>query len=322
VTANPHHLVLDPVVQAFLESLDDPSDAGELGRDHAPAAVTALHGAAAGAVAEEWVTVDCGEFGAVPVCIVRAGDGGDPLPAVVYLHGSWSPGGAGTHRRLVAELAVKAGIAVVFPQLVLGTTGNHPVALEQAYATARWVSRRGDRHGLDPCRIGVAGDSFGGYLAIGSCLLSLRRGEFRFAQLIAFTPVTDTADDTSSCAQFADGYHLRRADLRSWWERYLPQRESTADATVAPLRADATELGGFPASLIITAEADVVRDQGEAFAARLREVGVPTTAVRYEGTIHGFTALDALYESSASRAATAQAAAALRAALHEGAPQA
>lgn len=305
MTADPHHVVLDPVVRRFLQSHDGASKTEADIVHHAPAAF----------LAEEWVTVGAGEFGSVPVRIVRAGDGADRRPPVVYLPGG-RPGGGPD--RLVAELAVNTGVAVAVPQYDLGPAARHRVALEQAYATARWVSSDGHRHGLDPTHIGVAGDSFGGNLAIALCLLSPRRNEFRLAQLVAFTPVTDTAVDAGSCLQFADGYHLRLDDLQRFWDQYLPQHGRADDPTIAPLRADAAELKGFPPSLIITAEADVVRDQGEAFAARLRDVGVPTTAVRYEGTIHGFATLDALRRSSASRAATAQAASALRVALHGG----
>ena len=317
VTANPHRLVLDPAVQAFLESLDGPHPIADLDPQRVRAAFAGLHGGPARAdVVDRWVTVDSGDFGPIPVRIVRARDSSTALPAVLYLHGGgWVAGGSYTHHRLVADLAVEAGVAVVFPMYALSPEARYPTALEQAYATVRWVCADGRDYGLDPTRIAVAGDSAGANLAIALTLLSLRRNDFRFSQLVAFTPVTDTACDSGSCALFADGYYLRRDHLQWCWDQYVPDAHRSAEPTIAPLSADPAELRDFPPSLVITAEADVVRDQGEAFAAMLRQVGVPTTAIRYEGTIHGFVALAALRGSSASRAAIAQSASALSHAL-------
>jgi len=317
VPANPHHLVLDPAVQAFLESLDGSRPVAGLDPRRVRAAFASLHtGPAPAPVVDRWVAVDAGESGPVPVRIVRTGDASAAVPAVVYLHGGgWVAGGDDTHHRLVTELAVSSGAAVVFPQYTLAPEARHPTALEQAYATVRWVCTEGRGYGLDPTRIAVAGDSSGAHLAIALTMLSLRRNDFRFRQLVAFTPVTDSSFDTGSCLEFAEGYYLRRDDLQWCWDQYVPGRHHRAEPTVAPLCADPAELTDFPPSLIITAEADVVRDEGEAFAAMLRQAGVPTTAIRYEGTIHGFVALAALHRSSATRAAIAQASSTLRRAL-------
>ncbi|MBO0680370.1 alpha/beta hydrolase [Mycolicibacterium sp. S2-37] len=301
----------------LLESLEGRPDAAELERERLRSGFAALHGSpATAAVTDRWVTVECGQFGQVPVRIVRARDSGGALPAVVYLHGGgWVAGDTATHERLVADLAVEAGVAVVVPQYGLAPDVRYPTAIEQAYATVRWVCADGDRHGLDPNRVAVGGDSSGANMAIAITLLSLRRNEFSLGQLVAFTPLTDTTCDTASCMRFADGYFLRRDDLRWCWDQYLPDPHHSTEDTAAPLRAQATDLRRFPPTLIITAEADVARDEGEAFAARLRQAGAPTTAIRYEGTIHGFVALAPLRRTSASRAATAQAATTLRTAL-------
>ncbi|MGA5462388.1 alpha/beta hydrolase [Mycobacterium sp. NPDC050041] len=310
--ANPHRLSLDRTVARFLESVE--GRVITAGRD------LSLAGRFAGlGVDEQVATVDAGEFGSIRTCIVRPAGSTAPLPAVVYLHGGgWTAEGLYSHERLIAGLALGSGAAVVVPEYCVVPPACHPAAVEQALATARWVTSDGPRWRLDPSRIAVVGDSSGGNAAIGVVLLSLRRRDFRVSQLIAFTPITDTACDAGSCALFAEGYFLRREDLRSRREQYLPGGQD-GDPTVAPLRADRSELARFPASLVITAEADVVRDQGEAFAARLREAGAATTAVRYEGTVHGFAALDALRDTSASRAALAQAVSALEQSLGTGA---
>lgn len=304
VTANPHGLVLDRAVQLFLESID-----GATGPN-----VPLRKAFSAVGVDERAVTVDAGEYGSVRVRVVRPAGAAAPLPAVVYVPGDgWGPESARCHARLVADLARGSNAVLVVPECTPGA--DHRVGLEQAYATARWISADGDAWGIDPSRIAVAGDSTGAHLVLGLVLASLHRNEFRFSQLVAFTPVTDIACDTESCHHFAEGYFLRREHLVAFRDRHLSDGRAHTDPSIAPLHAAATDLASFPPSLVITAEADVVRDQGEAFAARLRDAGAATTAVRYEGTIHGFVALDALRDTSASRAAVAQAAAALRTSL-------
>jgi acetyl esterase/lipase len=303
MTANPHGLVLDRAVQQFLLSIDESPTTGTRN-------VRLQEDFSAVGVDERTVTVDAGEYGSVRVRVVRPTGDAAPLPAVVYVPGgSWVPGGA----RLVADVARGSGAVLVVPECAPGL--SHRVGLEQAYATARWISAVGDEWGIDPSRIAVAGDSTGAHLAIGMVLLTLQRNEFRFSQLVAFTPVTDVACDTESCHRFAAGYFLRRDHLVAFRDRHLSDGRQHTDPLIAPLHADAADLAGFPPCLLITAEADVVRDQGEAFAARLREAGAATTAVRYEGTIHGFVTLDALRDTSASRAAVAQATVALRTSL-------
>ena len=307
MTANPHGLVLDRAVQLFLESIDGSSTTAER---NAPL----QDGFSVLGVDERAVTVDAGEYGSVRVRVVRPTVAAAPLPAVVYVPGDgWMAGDPRSHTRLVADLARGSGAVLVVPECTPGV--NHRVGLEQAYATARWISAVGDEWGIDPSRVAVAGDSTGAHRAIAMVLLTLHRNEFRFSQLVAFTPVTDVACDTESCHRFADGYFLRRDHLAAFRNGHLSDGRQHTDPLIAPLHANAADLAGFPPSLVITAEADVVRDQGEAFAARLREAGAATTAVRYEGTIHGFVALDALRDTSASRAAVAQAAAALRTSL-------
>lgn len=298
MTADPHRVDLEPAVAAFLDGSDGRSPAG------VPAQLPTT---------EEWMTIDAGGYGALRVQIVRPIDAPSPLPVVVYLPGDAQIVGAATsHDRLVRELSVLAGVAVTVPDCA----PVYPLALEGAYAAARWVACDGDAHGLDPSRIAIAGDSVGATLAIATTLVSLWRSDFRSRQLVAFTPATDAACNTASYRTFAEGYHLGAEDMRQHWTRYLQEPGRRNEATACPALTELADLAQFPPSLIVTAEADVVRDEGEAFAARLRLAGTPTTAVRYEGTIHGFVALAALRETSAARAAIAQAASTLAAALH------
>src|SRR5256886_6953571 len=217
-----------------------------------------------------------------------------------------------THDRLVRELAVGAGAAVVFPVYRLCPEVRYPTALEECYITAQWVASRGQEYGLDAQRLAVAGDSVGGNMAAVVTLLSRERGGPDIRLQLLFYPVTDAAFDTASYHQFAEGYHLRRDAMMWFWDQYTRHPCERNEITVSPLRAGVEQLKGLPPALIITAEADVLRDEGEAYASKLREAGVRVTAVRFQGTIHGFVMLNALAHSAATRGAIALATAWLR----------
>ncbi|MBP2339828.1 acetyl esterase/lipase [Saccharothrix coeruleofusca] len=262
-------------------------------------------------VAEEWVTV-----GSVPVRLVRPVDATGPLPVVLYIHGAgWVFGNAHTHDRLVRELAVGTGAAVVFPDYSLSPEVHYPVALEESYSVARWITTEGAQHGLDASRLAVAGDSVGGNMAAALTLLAKRRGDVTFTQQVLFYPVTDASFDTPSYHEFAEGYFLRRDAMQWFWDQYTTDPAQRAEITASPLRATTEDLAGLPAALVITAEADVLRDEGEAYANKLREAGVPVTAVRYQGAIHDFVMLNALRGTNAAEAAIDQAISVLKKAL-------
>jgi acetyl esterase len=133
---------------------------------------------------------------------------------------------------------------------------------------------------------------------------------------VLFCPVTDARFDTRSYHRFAEGYFLRRDAMQWFWDQYTTDPAQRAEITASPLRASLDELAGLPPALVITGEADVLRDEGEAYAAKLRAAGVPVTAVRYQGIIHDFVMLNALRDTHAANAAVAQAITTLTAALH------
>ncbi|WP_196812341.1 alpha/beta hydrolase [Nocardia sp. CNY236] len=270
-------------------------------------------------IREEWVTVPA-PTGDVRVRIVTPAAAAGPLPVILYIHGAgWVFGNAHTHDRLVRELAVNTGAAVVFPDYALSPEARYPVAIEQNYATAQWVGEHGHEHGLDGARIAVAGDSVGGNMSAALTLQAKQRGDVRLRAQVLFYPVTDAAFDTPSYHQFAEGYFLRRDAMQWFWDQYTTSETDRAQVTASPLRATIDQLADLPPALVITAEADVLRDEGEAYAARLREAGVAVTAVRYSGAIHDFVMLDALRGTRAASAAIAQASAFLREALVEAA---
>ncbi|WP_055522984.1 alpha/beta hydrolase, partial [Streptomyces ossamyceticus] len=242
-----------------------------------------------------------------------------PLPVILYIHGAgWVFGNAHTHDRLVRELAVGAGAAVVFPEYDLSPEARYPVAIEQNYAVAQWVVEQGASKELDGTRLAVAGDSVGGNMTAALTLMAKERGDVPLVQQVLFYPVTDANFDTGSYRQFAEGYFLRRDGMRWFWDQYTTDEAERARITASPLRATTEQLTGLPPALVITGEADVLRDEGEAYASRLREAGVPVTAVRFQGIIHDFVMLDALRGTHAAEAAITLATGTLRTALHAG----
>ena len=266
-------------------------------------------------VDERWITVPA-DVGEVRVRIVRPPDVTGRLPAILYMHGGgWVLGNAHTHDRLVRELAVGAEAAVVFVEYDRSPEAHYPVALEQGYATAQWIVRNGSDNGLDPDHMAVAGDSVGGCMTAALALMAKERGDVRFVHQSMWYPVTDAAMDTESYEQFAEGYFLTAKGMAWFWDDYLPDLERRSEPFASPLRASDEQLHGLPPAFVIVDEADVLRDEGEAYAARLRAAGVAVTTVRYDGITHDFMMLNPLSDTHATRAAVAQASLVLRDAL-------
>ncbi|WP_374772775.1 alpha/beta hydrolase [Streptomyces sp. NBC_01310] len=311
--------VLEPAAAAFAEATAKPPFLFQIPPAEGRKAVDEVQsgGISEPAVDEEWVTVPGGPTGEVRARIVRPAGVAGPLPVIVYIHGAgWVFGNAHTHDRLVRELAVGAGAAVVFPEYDLAPEHRYPVAIEQNWTVARWVVTDGAAKDLDPARIAVAGDSVGGNMSIALTLMAKERGGLDLCQQVLFYPVTDAAFDTGSYHQFAEGYFLRRDGMQWFWDQYTTDTAARAQITASPLRATTDQLTGLPPALVITAEADVLRDEGEAYANKLRAAGVPVTAVRYQGIIHDFVMLNALRDTHAAQAAISQAIATLRTTLH------
>jgi acetyl esterase/lipase len=267
------------------------------------------------AVQETWFTVPA-DVGDVQVRLLRPLGAVAPLPVILYMHGGgWVLGNAHTHDRLGRELVAGTGAALAFVEYDRSPEARYPVAIEQGYAVARHIMREGAAHGLDPERMAVAGDSVGGNMTAALTLMAEGRGDVRFIHQSMYYPVTDAAMDTPSYHQFAEGYHLTAKAMAWFWDAYAPDADTRAQSYASPLRASDQQLAGLPPALVIVDECDVLRDEGEAYAARLRENGVDVTTVRYDGTIHDFMMLNPLAGTHATRAAIAQAIAALRSAL-------
>ncbi|PSM44714.1 esterase [Streptomyces dioscori] len=313
--------VLEPAAAAFAEATANPPYLFDLAPADGRKAVDEVQSGeiAKPAVDEEWITVSGGPTGTVRARIVKPAGATGPLPVIIYIHGAgWVFGNAHTHDRLVRELAVGADAAVVFPEYDLSPEARYPVAIEQNWTVARWVVEQGATKDLDATRIAVAGDSVGGNMAAALTLMAKERGGVPLLQQVLFYPVTDAAFDTNSYHQFATGYFLRRDGMQWFWDQYTTDEAERAQITASPLRATTEQLTGLPTALVITGEADVLRDEGEAYANKLREAGVPVTAVRFQGVIHDFVMLNALRETHAADAAISLAVRTLHAALYAG----
>jgi acetyl esterase/lipase len=266
-------------------------------------------------VDEEWITIPS-PAGEVRVRIVRPQGTSGVLPVIVYMHGGgWILGNAGTHDRLVRELAVGARAAIAFVEYPNSPEARYPTAIEQGYATAQWITTNGASKGLDASRMAVAGESVGGNMTAALALMAKERGDVRFVQQSMYYPVTDAAMDTASYEEFASGFYLSRSEMEWFWDAYISSPQERAEITASPNRASTEQVAGLPPAYLCVDEADVLRDEGEAYAAKLRSAGVPVTTVRYDGTIHDFMLLNALSDTRATRAAISQATSFLRAGL-------
>ncbi|NMO03200.1 alpha/beta hydrolase [Gordonia sp. TBRC 11910] len=309
--------VLEPAAADFSAATANPPYLFDLGPIEGRKAVDEVQGGdvAKPDVDETWIDV-AAPTGDIRARIVTPPNAEGPLPVILYIHGAgWVFGNAHTHDRLVRELATLTGAAVVFPEYTLSPEARYPVAIEQNYATAQWIVAHGAEHGLDSSRLAVVGDSVGGNMSAALTLQAKERGDVALRAQVLFYPVTDAAFDTASYHQFAQGYFLRRDAMQWFWDQYTTDEAERAQITASPLRATTEQLAGLPTALVITGEADVLRDEGEAYAAKLRAAGVEVTAVRYQGTIHDFVMLNALRETHAAQAAITQATAFLRDAL-------
>ena len=310
-------IVLEPAAQDLADATSKPPFLYDLGPVAARKVLDDLQAAPVGKlpVDEEWITVPAA-VGDVRVRIVRPQGTSGALPVAVYMHGGgWILGNAGTHDRLVRELAVGAHAAVAFVEYTPSPEARYPVAIEQGYATAQWITRDGASHGLDASRMAVAGESVGGNMTAALALMAKQRGDVTFVQQSMYYPVTDAAMNTESYDQFASGYYLSRASMEWFWDAYTPDPALRSEITASPNQASLEQLVGLPPALVFVDEADVLRDEGEAYAAKLRRAGVPVTTVRYDGTVHDFMLLNSLSQTCATRAAIAQATSFLRAAL-------
>ena len=192
---------------------------------------------------------------------------------------------------------------------------QYPVAIEQVYAVTKYLVEHGRQLGVDATRLAIVGDGVGGNMAAAVTLLAKQRRGPKIDVQVLFYPAVASVLDTGSYALFANGPWLTKLAMESYWNAYLPDVAVRKQITAAPVNASIDELTGLPDALIIVAENDVLRDEGECYARKLARAGVRVTSTRYNDTIHDFVMLNALADTPATRGAIAQTNAFLRSIL-------
>lgn len=250
---------------------------------------------------------------ALEIRVVRPQGAKGELPVFMFFHGGgWVLGDYPTHERLIHDLVLGSGAAAVYVDYTPSPEAKFPTAINQAYAATRWVAENGRQIGVDGSRLAVVGNSVGGNMAAVVALKAKEAGtpKLRFQALL--WPVTDANFNNGSYNQFAEGHFLTRNMMQWFWDSYTSDPRQRDDIHASPLRASLEQLKGLPPALVQTAEMDVLRDEGEAYARKLGAAGVPVTAVRYNGMIHDFGLLNVLGQVPGTRSAMDQAAQAIR----------
>lgn len=256
-------------------------------------------------VSEKIISVDNRN---ISLTIVRPKGVKKTLPAFMYFHGGgWVLGDFQTHKRLVRDLVVGSGAAAVFVNYDPSPEVQYPVAINQAYAATSWVATHGKEINVDGTRLAVAGNSVGGNMAAVVALMAKNQNGPHIRLQVLLYPVTDANFNTESYDKFAKGHFLTTAMMKWFWDNYTTDSKKRAEIYASPLRASVEQLKGLPTALVQTAENDVLRDEGEAYAKKLDEAGVEVVAVRYKGMIHDFGLLNPLSQIPATKASLAQA---------------
>jgi len=309
---------LDPQAKALLDQVQalgapplnslSPADARLAAK-----ALAGLSGTAEAVASVENRTVP-GLAGPIPVRIYTpAGDG--PFPVLVYFHGGgWVIGDLDTQDGACRALANRAGSVVVSVDYRLAPEHKFPAALEDTYAATEWVAGNAANINADPARIAIGGDSAGGNLAAATAQKARDLGGPRLAFQLLVYPVTDGACDSASYRDNANGYLLTNDMMQWFWNQYVRSTADRLNPMASPLRT--RNLGGLPPALVQTAEFDPLRDEGEAYAVRLKEAGVAVALTRYDGMIHGFFGMGSMIDKA--KTAISEAATALRAAFAGG----
>jgi len=235
---------------------------------------------------------------------------------LLFIHGGvWIVGNFQNHQRLLRDLVVGSGQIGVFVEYTPLPEAKYPTQLEESYAALQWIAAHSGDFGADGSRIAIAGNSVGGNMTAALTLMAKDRNGPKIACQVLLIPATDASVDTASYHEFGTGRFLARAFMKYGWDLYAPDEKTRNNPYVSPLRASREELKGLPPAVVITAENDPLRDEGEAYARKLKEAGVTVAATRYNGMIHDFVLLNAIHEVPGVQASLRQASEAIREAL-------
>ena len=299
---------LDPPVQSFVKALN--ASGGKPIEQLAPKeARQVLIGAQASVktdlsgikVSEKTISVGDQK---IPLTIVRPNAAKKNAPVFMFFHGGgWVLGDYKTHERFLRDLVVGSGAVAVFVNYSPSPETHYPVAINQAYEATKWVAEHGQEINVDGTRLAVAGNSVGGNMATVVALIAKDKGTPKIKLQVLFWPVTDATFETESYNKFATGYFLSKNMMKWLWDNYTTDPKQRSEIYASPLRATTEQLRGLPPALVQTAENDVLRDEGEAYARKLAEAGVEVTAVRYNGLIHDYGLLNAISKNASVQSA-------------------
>ncbi|HEX7641920.1 MAG TPA: alpha/beta hydrolase [Burkholderiaceae bacterium] len=264
-------------------------------------------------VSEKTLTVDGKQ---ITLNIVRPAGSKGVLPAFIFVHGGgWVLGDFPTHERFVRDLVADSGAVGIFVNYTPSPEAHYPVAINEIYAAAKWVAENGAQINVDGKRLAIAGNSVGGNMATVVALMAKAKGTPALRAQVLFWPVTNANFENASYDEYASGHFLTKDMMKWFWNAYTTDPVQRQEIYASPLLATPEQLKGLPPTLIQTAEKDVLRDEGEAYARKLDAAGVSVVATRYNGMIHDFGLLNVLSDLPETKAALHQASEELKARL-------
>jgi acetyl esterase/lipase len=312
---------IDPKVRVFLAELNkDSSPFWELPQPKPQDILTGLQNKTAVdmsgvTIVEKTITED---QRSVKLYVMKPQNATGKPGVLLFIHGGvWIVGNFQNHQRLLRDLVVSSGQVGVFVEYTPLPSAKFPTQLEESYAALKWVSSHAGELGADGSRIAIAGNSVGGNMTAALTLMAKDRKGPKVALQVLMIPATDASVDTNSYHEFGTGRFLARAFMKYGWDLYVPDDKTRDNPYVSPLRATTEQLRGLPPALVITAENDPLRDEGEAYARKLMDAGVPVTTTRYNGMIHDFVLLNAIHELPEVQSALSQSSDAIRVALKQ-----
>lgn len=227
--------------------------------------------------------------------IVRPAGETGTLPVFMFFHGGgWVLGDFPTHKRLVRDLVVHSGAAAVFVEYTRSPEAQYPTAINEAYAATKWVAANAAEINVDSSRLAIAGNSVGGNMTAAVALMAKDKKGPEIKLQVLFWPVTNANFDTLSYHLYATQRFLTRNMMIWFWDNYTTDESARGEIYASPLRASLSQLKGLPPALVQVAENDVLRDEGEAYARKMDEAGVPVTLVRIDGMVHDYGLLNPL----------------------------
>jgi acetyl esterase len=235
------------------------------------------------------------------------------LPVFIFIHGGgWILGDYPTHRRLVRDLVVASGYASVFVNYTPSPEAQYPQAINEIYAATKWVAANGDEIGVDGTSLAVVGNSVGGNMTGVTALMAKEKNGPKIKFHIMMWPVTDATFEQKSYARYGADRFLTEPMMKWMWDQYTTDLEARKEIHASLLNATVEELKGLPPVLILVAENDILRDEGEAYGRKLEQAGVTVTTVRYNGMIHDWGMLNGLAGENATKSMISHAAAELK----------